>query len=239
MKMMSFAKRNFKEIVRDPISLVFLIGLPVFLLVIFQQFKIPSDVYKIENFAPAIIVFGFTFITLFSGLLLSKDRTSSFLTRLFSSPLTAFDFVAGYSISIIPVALMQSILFLLVGSFLGLTLNINILITVLISLLISFLFVSMGLLIGCFFNDKQTPGFASIVIQLCAFTSGMWFDISMVSGFFKSVCLTLPFKYAVDLVKNALAGNFSNMLIPILIVLGYTLVTYFVAILILKRKMRS
>ena len=51
MRTLVFAKRNLKEIFRDPISLIFCIGLPLFLLIIFQQFNIPNDAYKISNFA--------------------------------------------------------------------------------------------------------------------------------------------------------------------------------------------
>ena len=96
MRIINFAKRNFKELVRDPISLVFAIILPLFLLFIFQQFKIPNDSYKIENFTPGIIVFGFTFITLFTAMLVSKDRTTSLLIRLGVSPMKSSEYILGY-----------------------------------------------------------------------------------------------------------------------------------------------
>ena len=50
MRTINFAKRNFKEIIRDPISVIFAVMLPLFLLYIFQQFKIPSQAYKLINF---------------------------------------------------------------------------------------------------------------------------------------------------------------------------------------------
>ena len=73
MRILNFSKRNFKELIRDPLSLIFAIILPLLLLFIFQQFDIPSDNYKLENFTPGIIVFGFSFITLFTAALISKD----------------------------------------------------------------------------------------------------------------------------------------------------------------------
>src|SRR5574344_1394965 len=105
MKTIIFAKRNFKELIRDPLSLIFAIGLPLFLLFIFQQFKIPSGIYKIENFTPGIIIFSYSFISLFTALLVSKDRSTSFLMRLFSSPLTLINYIGGYSLAIIPVVI--------------------------------------------------------------------------------------------------------------------------------------
>ena len=93
MRMLNFAKRNFKELVRDPLSLVFEIVLPIFLLFIFQQFNIPAENYKLENFTPSIILFGFSFITLFTATLIAKDRTSSFLIRLGTSPMKSSDYI--------------------------------------------------------------------------------------------------------------------------------------------------
>ena len=61
MRIWNFAKRNCKELIRDPLSLVF-----AFLLFFFQQFDIPNDSYKLENFTAGILVFGFSFITLFT-----------------------------------------------------------------------------------------------------------------------------------------------------------------------------
>ncbi len=239
MRTLVFAKRNIKEIFRDPISLIFCIGLPLFLLIIFQQFNIPNDAYKISNFAPSIVVFSFTFITLFCGTLVSKDRTSSLLSRLFTSPLKPKEFVIGYTISTVPLATLQSVLFLLVSLFFGIEFNLNLILTILISIPISILFVGLGILIGCTFSDKQTPGISSVLVQLVTFTSGMWFDINMMNNAFKIVCDVLPFRYAVDLARSFLIGDYSNILVPILILLGYIVLTYIFTIILFNRKMTS
>ena len=158
MKTLSFAKRNFKEIIRDPISLIFCIGLPLFLLVIFQQFKIPSEIYSIKNFAPSIVIFSFGFISLFSSQLIAKDRTTSFLNRLFVSPLSPFEYIIGYSICLIGIAIIQCLIFFGTALFLGLTFNINLVLTILALIPLSLLYIGLGVLIGCLLNDKQAPG---------------------------------------------------------------------------------
>ena len=107
MRTLNFAKRNFKEIIRDPLSIIFAIVLPLFLLFIFQQFKIPNDAYKLENFTPGIMIFSFSFITLFTAMLISKDRTTSLLTRLGISPMKPIEYILGYMISFIPIILYK------------------------------------------------------------------------------------------------------------------------------------
>ena len=96
MRIINFAKRNFKEIIRDPLSIVFSILLPLFLLFIFNQINIPNENYELQNFTPGIIVFGFSFITLFTAMLVSKDRTSSLLIRLGISPMKSIEYIVGY-----------------------------------------------------------------------------------------------------------------------------------------------
>ena len=146
MRTLNFAKRNFKEIIRDPLSIIFAILLPLFLLFIFQQFKIPSESYKLENFTPGIIVFGFSFITLFTGMLVSKDRTTSLLVRLGISPMRSIEYILGYMLSIIPIIIAQNILFFILALILGLSFSINILFAALISVIISILFIAIGII---------------------------------------------------------------------------------------------
>ena len=120
MRMLNFAKRNFKELIRDPISIIFEIALPIFLLFIFQQFNLPDEIFKLENFTPGIILFGFAFITLFSANLISKDRSTSLLIRLGTSPMKSRDYILGYVLSIVPIILVQEVLFFATAMLLGL-----------------------------------------------------------------------------------------------------------------------
>ena len=121
MRFAAFASRNSKELLRDPLSLIFCIGLPLFLLVlvvVVNRNLPPVEIFKIENFAPGTAVFGFSFLTLFSGMLIGQDRSTSFLTRLFASPLTGSDYILGYSLPLLPIALLQSVIFFVVAFFL-------------------------------------------------------------------------------------------------------------------------
>jgi len=239
MRILSLAKRNFKEIVRDPLTLVFAILLPIFLLFIFQQFDIPSDVYNIENFAPSIIIFGYSFISLFTATLIAKDRSSDLLSRLYASPLKSFDYILGYSIALFPIAITQSILFFIAALFNGLTLSINMITTILIMIPISLLFISLGILIGSLVNDRAAPGIGSIVVQLVAFTSGMYFSVDQMGGVIAFISRILPFSYTVDIAKASLAGNLLEIKMKLLIVFVYIIVVFVIAAFIFKKKMIS
>ena len=240
MRMLNFAKRNFKELIRDPLSLIFEIVLPIFLLFIFQQFNIPSENYKLENFTPGIVVFGFSFVSLFTSTLIAKDRGSSLLIRLGTSPMKSSDFILGYIISLIPIIIVQDILFFVVACLLGLTLNINIIFTILISVFISILFIALGILIGSLVSERGTGGLGSIIVQLVCFTSGMYFPKESLGKAFRVICEILPFESSLNIIKGVLNNQLDIISLQnIIVFVLYTIVTLALAILIFKKKMVS
>ena len=128
MRMMTFAKRCAKEILRDPINLAFGLGFPLVLLVLLSaiQANIPVNLFEINTLTPGITVFGLSFMTLFSATLIAKDRESALLQRLYTTPLTGFDFIMGYMLPILPIAIGQTVICYLFAIPLGLSFNVNI-----------------------------------------------------------------------------------------------------------------
>lgn len=240
MRMINFAKRNFMELIRDPLSLVFEIILPIFLLFIFQQIKIPGDTYKIENFTPGIIIFGLSFITLFTATLVAKDRSTSLLIRLGTSPMKSSDYILGYILSLIPIVIIQDILFFITAILLGLSFSINIVYTILISVVISLFFITLGILIGSLVSEKATGGIGSIAVQLVCFTSGMYFSKELVGDVFAKICEVLPFESSLKIVKGILNNNLQIISTRNIIVFSvYTVVILIISILTFKKKMLS
>ena len=240
MRMLNFAKRNFKELIRDPLSLIFEIALPLFLLFIFQQFDLPADNYKLENFTPGIIVFGFSFITLFTATLIAKDRTSSFLIRLGTSPMKSSDYILGYILSLLPIVLIQNILFFSTAIIMGLQFSISIISTVLVSMFISIFFILLGILIGSLVSEKGTGGLGSIIVQLVCFTSGMYFPKESVGGVFSVICKVLPFEACLNIIQGTLHNNFGNIsLVHIIVFSIYFIAVILSSIVVFKKKMIS
>ena len=240
MRMINFAKRNFKELIRDPLSLVFEIALPIFLLFIFQQIKVPGEEYMIENFTPGIIIFGFSFITLFTSTLISKDRSSSLLIRLGTSPMKSKDYILGYILSIVPIIVIQDVLFFIAAIILGLNFTINIIYTILISIIISILFISFGILIGSLVSEKASGGVGSIIVQLVAFTSGMYFSKDLVGKTFAKICELLPFESCLNIIKGVLNNELSTISTRNIIVFSvYLLMVLTISIVVFKKKMVS
>lgn len=241
MKLWIFSKRTAKEILRDPLNLAFGIGFPVVLLLLLSAIRanVPVSLFEIESLAPGIAVFGLAFLTLFAANLVAKDRESAFLSRLYTTPLTAPDFILGYLLPILPIALLQSIICYAVALLLGLPLTVHLLPALALILPISLFFISVGLLCGSVLNVKQVGGICgALFTNLTAWLSGTWFDPELVSGAFKKIAYALPFVHAVELERAALAGNFAAVPAHLFRVLGYAVVVTALAVCLFLRQMK-
>lgn len=210
--MITFAKRCAKEILRDPLNLCFGLGFPLVLLVLLSaiQANIPEKLFEIDVLTPGISVFGLSFITLFSATLVAKDRESAFLQRLYTTPLRGVDFILGYMLPILPIALAQCTLCYLFALPLGLTMSINLMYAVIGSIPIAIFYISLGLLCGSLLTVKQVGGICgALLTNLSAWLSGIWFDLSLVGGFFEKVAHALPFYHAVEAEKALFGGDFA------------------------------
>ena len=241
MKMLTFAGRNMKEILRDPLNLCFGLGFPLVVLLLLSaiQANIPVSLFEIVHLTPGVTVFGLSFMTLFSALIIAKDRGSSLLQRLYTTPLTAADFILGYTLPMLPISVAQSVVCYIAALCLGLELRVGILYALVFIVPVSLLFVGLGLLCGSVFNDKQVGGICgALLTNLSAWLSGVWFDLELVGGVFKKIAYALPFVHAVELERAALNGEFAALLPHLAWVLGYAVVILTAAVLLFLRQMK-
>ena len=211
MRLMTFAKRCAKEILRDPVNLGFGLGFPLVLLVLLSamQRKIPVHLFEIDELTPGMTVFGLSFMTLFSATLVAKDRESAFLQRLYTTPLTGFDFIAGYMLPLIPMVIGQAAICYIFAIPLGLTVNANILYAIIGIIPMGIFNIGLGLLCGSLLGVKQVGGICgALLTNLSAWLSGVWFDLELVGGAFEKIAYLLPFVHAAEMQKALFSGNF-------------------------------
>ncbi len=214
--MKAWMGRNAREFLRDPLTLIFGVGLPILMLgmMAFINSAVPVTVWQFlpENFVPAMAVFSLAFMTLFSGLLLAKDRTSAFLSRICASPLRASAYILGYLLPMLLVALVQGLVCLFAGLLFGLTFSWRIFAVELALLPYAVLAIATGLLLGTLLNDKQVGSISGgLLVTLTSLAGGIWFDLRMFSDTMQKVLYALPFAPAVDTARAAYAGDWASM----------------------------
>ena len=242
MRLLTFANRNTKEILRDPLTLFFGLGFPLVLILLLSaiQANIPVKLFEIQHLTPGITVFGLAFMTLFSATIIAKDRGSSLLQRLYTTPLTPLDFILGYTLPMIPLSVAQCVICYIAAIVLGLDITINILYAVVCIIPVSILYIALGLLCGSMLTDKQVGGICgALLTNLSAWLSGVWFDLDLVGGAFKNISYALPFVHAVEMERAILAGDFLGIFPHLWWVLGYTAVLLVLAVLMFLRQMKK
>ena len=243
MRMITFAKRCGKEILRDPLNLAFGLGFPLVLLVLLStlQKNIPADLFEINTLTPGITVFGMSFMTLFSATLIAKDRESALLQRLYTTPLTGVDFILGYMLPILPIVIAQTTICYLFALLLGLNFSINVIYAIIGIIPMAIFNISLGLLCGSLLDVKQVGGICgALLTNLSAWLSGVWFDLELVGGTFEKIANVLPFVHAAEMEKALFQGDFEKAaghLIPL--VLYSTGITFVAVFCFLEQRKRQ
>ena len=242
MRMIHFAKRCTKEILRDPLSIGFGLGFPLVLLLLLSalQSNIPVSMFEIDTLTPGITVFGISFMTLFSATLVAKDRESSFLQRLYTTPLTGLDFILGYMLPLLPIALGQTVICYIAAIPLGLTLSVNIIYAVIGMIPMAIFNIALGLLCGSILGVKQVGGICgALLTNLSAWLSGVWFDLALIGGFFEKIANALPFVHAVEMENALFSGDFGLAATHILPIALYSVAAAVLAVLCFLRQMKK
>ena len=242
MKTIIFAQRCVKEVLRDPINICFGLGFPLVLLLLLSaiQTNIPIKLFEINTLTPGITVFGLSFITLFSATLIAKDRESAFLQRLYTTPLVSHNYILGYMLAILPLAIAQTVFCYIFAIFLGLTVRLNILFSIIGIVPIAIFYIGLGLLCGSVFNVKQVGGLCgALLTNLSAWLSGIWFDLNLIGDFFEKVAHLLPFIHMVEMEKMLLTGDFSKAFSHFIPTIVYSVITCIIAIICFLKQMKK
>lgn len=241
MKMLAFASRNSREILRDRLNVIFGLGFPliVLLLLTLIQSNVPVELFELNKLTPGVAVFGLSFVSLFSATVISKDRSSSLMLRLYSSPLRPADYILGYTLPLLPMSIAQSLICFAVAILLGLEWSVNILLSIAVLIPAMIVFIAIGLICGTLLNDKQVGGVCgALLTNLTAWLSDIWFDVSLVGDVFEKIANALPFIHAVKAGRYAYSGEYSAIMPELWWVIGYAAVLTLIAVAVFKRKMK-
>lgn len=251
-KVRAFAVRCAKEILRDPLSYIFCLGFPLVMLLIMTLVdrSIPKEagmtIFRIPSLSGGVMIFGLTFVMLFTAMTVAKDRSGAFLMRMYATPMKAMDFTVGYQLPMLVISLVQGLLIAaasLVISLItdgGLTVG-GLLLGVVTLLPSAVLFTALGLLFGTLFNEKAAPGLCSIVISLGSFLGSVWFDAEATGGVLLSISKCLPFHYCTKSVRAAVQLTLTPqaLWLPLLVVCAWAVLISAAATVVFRLKMQA
>lgn len=201
-KVLNFFNRNLKEVLRDSLIYVFCLGFPVVMFLLFFVINKytggNTPTFDLPSLLPAIIVFSYSFIMLTLALVVSKDKQTFFLKRLYSSPMKSYHFILGYFLVGFFVGILQTLICIITGFVFFLISNVefisfaNILLLMVSQLPMLIINIFVGILLGTTFSDKTAPGISSVFISLSGIVGGCWMPVETM-GAFELFCRFLPF----------------------------------------------
>ena len=239
MRSAELAKRNVKEVIRDPLSLGIAVALPLVLLLTLQALGGDDTPFLTPTLlTPGIVLFGFVMVMFSSAMILARDRETSLLARLLTTPLRSSDFVSGYSLPYLLVAIVQAVVLSSVGAMLGLDSNGSIVLVALILALMAVFYVALGMILGALLTVAQTSGAYALVLILTIF-GGAWFDLEEIGGVFLTIGDLLPFKHALDAARAVMAdgAGLSEITTDLYWIGAYTIGAVALAIVVFQRRM--
>lgn len=225
----------------SPVSWIFGLALPLGIFIIMQVIMnsigdtTVVPMFAVDRFTGGVIIFGGSFLTLFTALRISDDRSKAFLTRLYASPMRGWEYIAGYVLGVSPIAVLGSAVTLIAAMCFGVTLSANLITAFLFSIVLDMLFVAIGVIFGSVLDFKTAPPVSSVVVQAAALLSGMWFDLDTIGGGFAVFCKVFPFAHCYDVMRYTIAGDYKNVWAGLLIVIAYTAVLFALAAVLFVR----
>lgn len=238
MRSLALVKRNFIEIWRDPLSLSLTIALPLAMLLVLQLLSDVDQFFSTTSLTPGVVLFGFVMLMFSAALAMARDRESELFARLLTAPLRPNEFVTGYSLPYLPVAVIQAVALFAIGLAIGLEMEGSLWLVALILAVISIMYIALGMILGAVFSTK-TVSFPYMAILLLTIFGGAWMDLEAIGGVFQTVGDWFPFAHALDALRDVMinGADFAAIATDLSWVTGYSLITVFLAIFIFKRRM--
>jgi ABC-2 type transport system permease protein len=230
--------RDLKRYWYDKARIVASLGQPVLFLFVLgtalsPSFTGPGGVKFSEFIFPGIISMTVLFTSVFSAMSIVWDREFGFLKEVLVAPVSRWSIVVGKACGGASVAVLQGSLMLLLAPLVGVSLSPLIVIkSVLVMFLIAFAITGLGIVIAA--RMKEMEGFQMIVnflIMPIFFMSGALFPLDRLPAWLTILNRIDPLTYGVDLLRWVMLGlNNFNPLLDIVLILGFTLVVFAIAV---------
>ena len=246
-RIIAYAGKCVKEILRDPLSYIFLLGFPVMMLLLMTLVNrsigsgYGPSMFKPENLTPGIVIFSLSFTMLLAALTVSRDRGTSFVLRLGASPMKRCEFLWGYTLPFMAISLLQTVITFIFGALMGLWSGYTfsfpgILLAVVCSIPCSLVFIAFGMIFSIVFSEKAAPPACSVIISLTGILGGIWMDTEKAGAAFAWISRALPFSHMVNLLRRATSLS-GDAVVPLLITCGYAVALFAVAALLFRYRL--
>jgi len=201
-----------------------------------------TEITEIDFIAPGIIIFGLLILIPTSARIIVHDKEKGFLSRLLTTPLRPVEFISGYSLCLVVIAIAQIIIFILVGWLLGMDIVGSIGLAFLIFLLTAVCSIGIGMVVASLSkSENQAEPLCWIFAMPLAMLSGCWFSVEMLPSYLRAVAYAFPFAHAIDASKAVITRGVGLEAVSsdVLFLAGWAVVIFAIGVILFRRSMRS
>jgi len=203
---------------------------------------IETEITYIDFIAPGIIIFGLLILIPTSARIIVHDKEKGFLSRLLTTPLRPVEFISGYSLCLVVIAIAQIIIFILVGWLLGMDIVGSIGLAFLVFLLTALCSIGIGMVVAALSKtENQAEPLCWIFAMPLAMLSGCWFSVEMLPSYLRNVAYAFPYAHAIDASKAVITRGVGIEVVSsdVLFLAGWAVGVFAIGVILFRRSMRS
>jgi ABC-2 type transport system permease protein len=203
---------------------------------------IETEITYIDFIAPGIIIFGLLILIPTSARIIVHDKEKGFLSRLLTTPTRPVDFISGYSLCLVAIAIAQIIIFILAGWLFGMDIVGSLWLAFLIFFITGLCSIGIGMVIGSLSkSENQAEPLCWLFAMPLAMLSGCWFSVEMLPSYLRSVAYAFPYAHAIEASRGVLIRGVGLEAIgsDFLFLVGWAAVIFIIGVVLFRRSMRS
>jgi len=203
---------------------------------------IETEITYVDFIGPGIIIFGLLILIPTSARPIVRDKEKGFMSRLLTTPTRPLDFILGYSLYMLVIAIAQIIIFIVLARLLGMDIVGNFWLAFLVFFLAGLCSIGVGMVIASLSkSENQAEPMAWLISMPLAMLSGCWFSIEMMPQYLRYLAYAFPYAHAIDAARGVLIRGVGMEAInsDFLFLIGWTVVIFAIGIVLFRRSMRS
>lgn len=200
-----------------------------------------EDTRFIDSFAPGVVALAILLAsTVFSIIIVVREKTGGMLERLFSTPLRPVELVTGHVLALGVIAFLQSVV-VLVTALLVFQVRVEGSIPLSFGVLLLFAVGNMGLgmmLSAAAKNELQAVQFVPIILFPSILITGVFYPLEAIPASFRDLSLAVPLTYANDALRSIMLRGWGvgDVLVDLLVLLVYAFLTLLGATFLVRRQ---
>ena len=203
---------------------------------------IETEITFIDFMGPGIIVFGILILIPTSARIMVSDKEKGFLSRLLTTPTRPLDFISGYSLCLVVIAITQIIIFVAAAWGFGMDIVGSLWLAFLIFLLTGLCSIGIGMVVASLTKtENQAEPLCWLFAMPLAMLSGCWFSIEMLPSYLRAAAYAFPYAHAIDASRGVLIRGVGLEAISndLLFLIGWAVAIFAIGVILFRRSMRS